>query len=88
MSQLRAFSDELVKIANLSAPVAPHVPPTQGPPPVAAPNQGTPRGMSPIQSTKPLSPGKTPKYTKSHSVPTPGKSEGYQPVSAPPAAKS
>ena len=92
MSQLRAFSDELVKIANLSAPVAPHVPPTQGPPPNAQPNQTTPRGMSPIQPTKPpkggLSSGKTPKYTKVHSVPTPGKSEGYQPVSAAPAVKS
>lgn len=92
MRQLQAFSDELVKIANLSPPVAPHVPPTQGPPPVAQPNQATPRGMSPIEPKKPpkggLSSGSAPKYTKTHSVPTPGRSEGYQPVSGPPPVKS
>ena len=92
MNQISAFTDELEKIANLSAPVAPHVPPTQGPPPVAQPNQPTPRGMSPIETKRPvkggLSSGKAPKYTKVHSVPTPGRSEGYQPVSAAPAVKS
>ena len=90
--QMRAFSDELAKIANLSPPVAPHVPPTQGPPPAAQPNQTTPRGMSTLEATKPdkkgLSGGRVPKYTKSHSVPTPGKSEGYQPVASQPAIKS
>jgi hypothetical protein len=48
--------------------------------------------MSPIKPTKPpkggLASGTTPKYTKVHSSPMPGKSEGYQPVSAPPAVKS
>lgn len=97
MTQLQAFSDELskiahAKVANLSAPVAPHVPPSQGPPPVVQPNQSTPRGMSPLEPKKPtkggLSSGKVPSYTKTHAVPTPGRSEGYQPVSASPAVKS
>jgi hypothetical protein len=71
-TMIKAFSDELQKIA------------------AGAEAPGSPAGLSEIKSTIPTKPlsGKTPRYTKVNSMPSPSPLVGQQPLSEPPAVRT